>query len=1042
MVEPGVPRVCAFFLRGRCQRAKCEFRHPADEEKSVTEESFVLNKTEEETILEPGNPKKIILNVEPAENVPKDFAAYLDDSTDATVTAENYLKSAPTSVIVAAKTSDSPKENGNNEHNGNNSEEAGDKIEEIVPPLNPSTESAEASAVPLVEKSPVVVADIVEVKPVEPTFTVADLVEEAEKKEEPEPPTDPPEKMEIEEDKIASVNFPTVDQSNSEEVSDKSSESETTNTIEKKVEEALSKSPSKKSVEKKVEEVLAKSPKKSTEKKVEEVLAKSPKKPLLESPLKAVKAAELVHEWDDDDMEDEEEIKPSETDISKRSTDSADENSASEDKSDIAPRKSSRAPKPTEKKLASKEQENLKADDEESIDAIAKELEKPDIEVKKTGKKDAKSPRKGKKGPGETKEDWVTLIFGENGEKVTEKGRKKGDDKEDDGKEDVPEAEEFLIDQTPFQSEKAKRGGRPRKKDLDEKLDGVSKLGSNMYFYTGPGGNKGGRESPSSMHSDEEEQGGNKSQSDSVRKSGRAGKGRNPRLDREDEFVDLPQTKAKEASLNPSWLKNHDGKTPSSAKKPQPIPITPVTSKSAPQPVAAKATPQPVASKATSQSAKKGKDPVMDAAAEEIATAMEQQMTDEEALTHTLKLAEMDKELPQFDPAKFTPGYTPKSVKKGEDEYVIVVSGVADTGLCGNYWGDLTNLPNRRRSKAPELLQSGKGDTPLKDDKSSPAIRRGSVGSTSSTDTPTTTKRTTALKKAATTPLVTPKRETTPKATPKSTKKQVTRPERKAAEKKPVVEAESSMDESEPEVVPEPKTKSRKRKAETEPETKKEKKAKAEPESETEEQKGFSDYDSAGTEPSPLRVNKKGSEESKDASNGGGDSGAAQVSSKQQTAVNAALAAGVPAGQQRSVSCVADTSTQREVVVECFAPYDDHRWVNIGKERDGMSPDAVQYARALRPPYHLLSFLRIKGHSTKGMSCTDKNTMVFVVLEGEITVILHTTQFNAKKGDSFYIPPKNYYNLINQKVREAELSLIQFQYDGPLPTVQPTQGNS
>lgn len=57
------------------------------------------------------------------------------------------------------------------------------------------------------------------------------------------------------------------------------------------------------------------------------------------------------------------------------------------------------------------------------------------------------------------------------------------------------------------------------------------------------------------------------------------------------------------------------------------------------------------------------------------------------------------------------------------------------------------------------------------------------------------------------------------------------------------------------------------------------------------------------------------------------------------------------------------------------------------------------------------------------------------MLEGEITVVLHTTQFNAKKGDSFYIPPKNYYNLINQKAREAELSLIQFQYDGPLPTV-------
>ena len=60
---------------------------------------------------------------------------------------------------------------------------------------------------------------------------------------------------------------------------------------------------------------------------------------------------------------------------------------------------------------------------------------------------------------------------------------------------------------------------------------------------------------------------------------------------------------------------------------------------------------------------------------------------------------------------------------------------------------------------------------------------------------------------------------------------------------------------------------------------------------------------------------------------------------------------------------------------------------------------------------------------------------VFVVLEGEITVEIHTTQFTAKKGDSFYIPPKNYYNLINNKAREAELSLLQYQYSGPLPSV-------
>lgn len=35
-----------------------------------------------------------------------------------------------------------------------------------------------------------------------------------------------------------------------------------------------------------------------------------------------------------------------------------------------------------------------------------------------------------------------------------------------------------------------------------------------------------------------------------------------------------------------------------------------------------------------------------------------------------------------------------KTVKKGEDEYVIVVQGV-DSGLCGKYWGDLDNLPSR-----------------------------------------------------------------------------------------------------------------------------------------------------------------------------------------------------------------------------------------------------------------------------------------------------------------------------------------------------------
>ena len=88
---------------------------------------------------------------------------------------------------------------------------------------------------------------------------------------------------------------------------------------------------------------------------------------------------------------------------------------------------------------------------------------------------------------------------------------------------------------------------------------------------------------------------------------------------------------------------------------------------------------------------------------------------------------------------------------------------------------------------------------------------------------------------------------------------------------------------------------------------------------------------------------------------------------------------------QRNISCLSDSAqvagaSQREVVVECFAPYDDHRWVNIGKEKNGMAPDAVQYARALRPPYQLLSFLRIKGNCAKGMGCSNKNTMVSICI--------------------------------------------------------------
>ena len=127
----------------------------------------------------------------------------------------------------------------------------------------------------------------------------------------------------------------------------------------------------------------------------------------------------------------------------------------------------------------------------------------------------------------------------------------------------------------------------------------------------------------------------------------------------------------------------------------------------------------------------------------------------------------------------------------------------------------------------------------------------------------------------------------------------------------------------------------------------------------------------------------------------------------------------------------------REVGVQCATSYEDLEWMNIGK--DPANVDAVNYSRALRPPYHLQSFLRIKGFSAKGESSTEHNTLVFVVVEGEVTVTIHTTEFVASKGDSFFVPPRNSYNLVNHAARDAELSLLQFHYDGPLTTKEQNQ---
>jgi len=279
-------------------------------------------------------------------------------------------------------------------------------------------------------------------------------------------------------------------------------------------------------------------------------------------------------------------------------------------------------------------------------------------------------------------------------------------------------------------------------------------------------------------------------------------------------------------------------------------------------------------------------------------------------------------------------------IKKGDDEYIVVVSGSKDTGLSGSYWST-EDLPRRRSCTTTTPPPAAAAAPPPIAKKSTPvAVKRGQEDDGGEAATPPPAKRGRKPKDA--TEESQPEQQETPTKTPRG----------------------------------------RKRKTDTD---KKEELSKPEESSDN-------DPKSNGIQP-----------------------------------------------QNRNISCLSDStaggSSQREVVVECFAPYDDHRWVNIGKERNGMPPDAVQYARALRPPYQLLSFLRIKGNCSKGMGCSNKNTMVFVVLEGEITVVIHTTSFTAKKGDSFYIPPKNYYNLINNKSREAELSLLQYQYSGPLPSV-------
>ena len=116
----------------------------------------------------------------------------------------------------------------------------------------------------------------------------------------------------------------------------------------------------------------------------------------------------------------------------------------------------------------------------------------------------------------------------------------------------------------------------------------------------------------------------------------------------------------------------------------------------------------------------------------------------------------------------------------------------------------------------------------------------------------------------------------------------------------------------------------------------------------------------------------------------------------------------------------------RQTEVVCVSPYAERSWQSIGRQVNGVAPESVQYSQALRPPGHLTSFLKLTGQSTKGITNTANNTLICVVMEGEVTVMINSAQFVASRGDTFYVPANNTYNLINMGRNIAELFIVQY----------------
>ena len=111
----------------------------------------------------------------------------------------------------------------------------------------------------------------------------------------------------------------------------------------------------------------------------------------------------------------------------------------------------------------------------------------------------------------------------------------------------------------------------------------------------------------------------------------------------------------------------------------------------------------------------------------------------------------------------------------------------------------------------------------------------------------------------------------------------------------------------------------------------------------------------------------------------------------------------------------------------CVNLQTERDWTNIGRDSDGVAEEDVQQSPALRPPHHLTSFIRLAPRSNKGISNTGLSTLIFLVLEGEINVVISNSLLTVRKGDNFYVPAETTYSL-NLSEERVELYLVQYKY--------------